>query len=85
MGVPPAASESRVAVITAAQAVARLAQAERPTRQKLTVHLEHVHVEVRQVELTLTPTQECAHVFPTPNAWVCGCNRKETRHYTIGS
>lgn len=43
--------------------------------ERLAVHLEHVHVEVGQVELTLTPAQERAHVLPAPNARVRGEGR----------
>lgn len=39
---------------------------------KLTIHLEHVHIEVGQVELPLTPLEEGVDVLAAPDAWVGG-------------
>lgn len=36
----------------------------------LTIHLEHLHIKMRQVKLSFTPPKESSHIFTWPNSGI---------------
>ena len=50
----------------------------------LTIHLEHLHIKMRQVKLSFTPPEESSHIFTWPNSGIRCCNgRKNTQSFSV--